>query len=75
MYKKVKKMNWIKLEDKLPLHYQNILVCDKRGDIYMACIWTYDAKINDIPFVFVTSDGTSIDDVTHWMPLPEPPNE
>ena len=57
--------NWISIEDKLPKLNIPVLVCDKQKRVCVRALigwWT----------------GTPVwtrhkYDVTHWMPLPEPP--
>ena len=60
--------NWISVKDRLP---------GKNGD-YLA--YTCDGIV--WPYFFTASSGVwedtlgySTDTVTHWMPLPEPPNQ
>ena len=58
---------WIPVTERLPEEYENVLVCSG-GYVEPGWIggdrvfYTYDKYESDI-----------IDDVTHWMPLPEPP--
>lgn len=55
-------MEWIDVNDKLPPDGQSILVFYRRGYI------TVDKfSINDRNWI------KSGENVTHWMPLPEPP--
>ena len=66
-------MKWISVTDNLPRINDVVLVYDKHIEdvttgyisefIGDRCVWIIDC-------------GESIsDEVTHWMPLPEPPNE
>lgn len=58
---------WISVKDRLPEKEGEVLVCDTREDFISTWeylgkgLWLYD----DIFW------GT--DDITHWMPLPQPP--
>lgn len=73
-------MNWISVKDRLPQMSQDKLVkgykqiqvlayCDKG----MVCAWF---QIDTEKFYDVSGWlGTEIYNVTHWMPLPEPPKE
>lgn len=57
--------NWIKVEDRLPDNMQDVLMYDKnRGRIigfYSGGQWGDDLR--------------NYHQVTHWMPLPDPPPE
>lgn len=81
-------MNWIKCSDKMPELYIYVLVfADNKvlGDIKPYCI----ARWNGDRWGFVNADPLETccgawvdieypmdtDDVTHWMPLPKPPEE
>ena len=70
-------MNWISVKDRLPLCLGCYLVFrphyhyDGSGEVTICCFdgtdtWFDDERIN---FEKVLSEG----DVSHWMPLPEPP--
>ena len=72
-----KQMEWISVEDRLPAHRDKILITDGK---LMATI-DIDMESGDErkwldPFGF---NGHAFEcfiewaDVTHWMPLPEPP--
>lgn len=70
-------MQWISIKDKLPESFTNVLVCDSAGECvdereattayfdsvdgqwYHLAFWDYD----------LWHKAT----VTHWMPLPKPP--
>ena len=66
-------MEWIKVSDRLP-DSENILIYQ-----YEEVAWGYFSlrrnkfygKYN--PYARIFEDR--LDNVTHWMPLPEPPNE
>ena len=51
---------WISVRDKLPEPFVNVVVFSKSQGVGMDY---YDGKY------------WGFDDVTHWMPLPEPPEE
>lgn len=56
--------NWIRVEDRLPEERVSVLVCANRGhdkNIYIS--WYYWGESVWFP----------ADIVTHWQPLPEPP--
>ena len=58
---------WIPVTERLPELWQTVIVCDTREQYVGACMyygnddWLHDDKLWD------TSE------ITHWMPLPEPP--
>lgn len=60
---------WISVEDRLPEDDARVLVCDTRED-YVS-IWEYfgDGLWFGDEVIWATED------ITHWMPLPEPPKE
>jgi len=61
---------WISCKDRLPNHYEEVLVVSKLENIvYFA--W-YDA---DISMFMGHSHMWTTREVTHWMPLPKPPKE
>lgn len=60
-------MKWISVNDRLPEETSDYLVFD--GE--MCC--TVAAYKNGIWEVF--ADFWSPDEITHWMPLPEPPEK
>lgn len=61
---------WISVNDRLPNNYEEVLVASKLGNIvYFA--W-YDA---DISMFMGHSHMWTTREVTHWMPLPEPPKD
>ena len=53
---------WIPVSERLPEEKQNVLALDKTGTAYH---WEYSRSLSNI---FVS-------DYTHWMPLPELPEE
>lgn len=71
-------MSWIKCSDRLPFDCESVLIYS-RGYTVISAYLVYDLKkepiywnVND----WDESDTTwEIDEVTHWMPLPEPPKE
>lgn len=56
-------MNWIKVEDRLPEEHQTVIA-------YMKNIRNPDIKIQVIQWW--TGDT---EEISHWMPLPEPPTQ
>ena len=57
---------WISVEDGLPDDTSvDVLVCDCSGACTVACMGTY--------YWTVWDQSWKSDEITHWMPLPEPP--
>jgi hypothetical protein len=61
------KQRWIPVSERLPEPYTRVLACIKSG--YMEVDYMYSEPIVDVGI----ADFNSLDNVTHWMPLPEPP--
>lgn len=71
---------WISVKDRLPDDWSHIIVCNANANIY-----DYDTGVSEATYApcvkgccdsrFETKGIEYIhnDDVTHWMPLPEPP--
>ena len=76
-------MEWISVEDRLPEDVGEVLVCNWNEHTDMDCtVAYYQAKRDmwhastDMLDAFNYDGGAQINidqDVTHWMPLPEPP--
>jgi len=62
-------MEWIKVSEKLPEKFESVLVYDGKK-IFLAYI-----HINSWICVCECYEGSSVIDVTHWMPLPEKPKD
>ena len=62
---------WISVEDRLPEDDQDVLVCVNKNTIDTGyCSFGYDPSVrNWYAYASVSNN------VTHWMPLPEPPKE
>lgn len=62
--------DWISVDDALPDEGQRVITCGVRGGIQ---ICTYEGLLVDgIPF-FRSATSRKYPPVTHWMPLPQPP--
>lgn len=60
---------WIRVEDRLPERFEPVLVCrEKNGSTYV------EQGYKDVGEWWKVY-GTRTKQVTHWMPLPEPPKE
>ena len=68
----VPRQQWISVKDDLPAcGVSSVLVCYEDGIVVMAD-WSHDILGN---WWFYTDGEYDIDEITHWMPLPEPPKE
>ena len=67
-------MNWISVKDYIPELMKDVLVYDARNkNMAVGSLW----KKEDDSYFWKDSSGwmLTIGEVTHWMPLPEPPKE
>lgn len=56
---------WIPVTERLPDHTDTVIVCDEHG------VWF--AYRNKMGVWFDPCNGCLPENITHWMPLPEPP--
>lgn len=63
---------WISVEEKLPENGQVVLFYQKDGFIYCAEYFSGNALMS--PGWFIDNDSWDAKEVTHWMPLPAPPD-
>lgn len=62
----VQQMRWIPVEERLPEEKQRVIVrCERVGTSVGWILWGN----------WMTDIGPHAGDVTHWMPLPQPPKE
>lgn len=69
---------WIPVEERLPEYGVRVLATDMYEEDDCTGIWTREEYPNDPDgCCWIDERGWwhAIDDVTHWMPLPEPPEE
>lgn len=64
---------WISVNDRLPADSKKILVVNGHGYISISALWRKDGS----KWTWIDSAGhfNHVNDITHWMPLPEPPKE
>lgn len=60
---------WINVEDKLPETYEPVLVCLENNSIFQF-MWMRDRWYNP----YMQNGEPTQNKITHWMPLPNPPN-
>ena len=77
-------MEWISVEDRLPLEANLVLVSDINGMIFMGyCTMIESPHPEMLPYqnvnwhvVFLNGgDDLASYPITHWMPLPDPPED
>ena len=61
---------WINVDDRPPNRQVNVLVASKHDFVCIASL-TNNHKNNK----FYDGDGLAINSITHWMPLPDAPQE
>ncbi len=61
---------WISVKDKLPKRNEYVLIYDGCGLQYVGAL-LYDH--DEFEYSSCCSCSVRLDDITHWMPLPEPP--
>lgn len=67
---------WISCSDAVPTEYCDVILCDDLGNVFpgswdkVFCLTRGGNKM-----AFVDKDGVEVESSTHWMPLPEPPQE
>jgi hypothetical protein len=67
---------WISVEERLPEHDKLVLVCDANEGVHgYVGIWSFEIDKDDGSDCWYDSGGWwhPLEEVTHWMPLPEPP--
>ncbi|EOR6373527.1 DUF551 domain-containing protein [Escherichia coli] len=67
---------WISCSDAVPAEYCNVILCDDLGNVFPGS-WdkVFCPTRGGNKMAFVDEDGVEVESSTHWMPLPEPPQE
>lgn len=70
-----KNYEWIKVQDKFPVHEQDVIFYNKDRDmIFVGRFYLQWGSINYAHFRENLDDWWFEDEeITHWMPLPDPP--
>ncbi|HHU9798470.1 TPA: DUF551 domain-containing protein, partial [Escherichia coli] len=67
---------WISCSDAVPAEYCDVILRDDLGNVFPG---SWDKVFCPIrggnKMAFVDKDGIEVENSTHWMPLPEPPQE
>ena len=68
-------MEWIKCSDRLPENYEKVICWD--GETQITATHNDGLFFQDIEYCFsLTAVDNVIDNaITHWMPLPKPPED
>jgi len=69
-------MEWISVKDRLPEEGKEVLSINV-NDIYPEYRIDYTVEFDNIdqPYIWARRLLREMDKVTHWMPLPKPPEE
>ena len=66
---------WISVKDRLPPHQgKKVLVINGHGDVRIYALWKREYG-NKWTWIDENGKFNHVNDITHWMPLPEPPKE
>jgi len=66
---------WISVEDKVPDILDDVLATNESGSVFEASYWAVGEFVSKFRIGRLGIKATHDDTVTHWMPLPEPPQE
>lgn len=66
-------MEWINVQDNLPSEFIPILVSDGNY-VYLSEIMYWIDEERKNPAFCDQRNGLTLSEITHWMPLPEPPS-
>jgi hypothetical protein len=67
---------WIPVEERWPAHLSDVLVAYKCGKYIRLGVGEFDGTtVNDEGMTVPYFKGIGGFEVTHWMPLPSPPDE
>lgn len=65
---------WISIRKMLPNKDQDVIMCDKYGNIFIGCIKFVIGERNMMYLETYRRIGdVKIEDITHWMHIPQPP--
>ncbi|EHP1064838.1 DUF551 domain-containing protein [Escherichia coli] len=67
---------WISCSDAVPAEYCDVILLDDLGNVFPGS-WdkVFCPTRGENKMAFVDKDGVEVESSTHWMPLPEPPQE
>lgn len=71
---KINNMEWISVKDRFPEEWVTVLITDGKNvgisSNQIDCITEENCISSEGYYI-----GTSLQEITHWMPLPEPPKD
>lgn len=66
---------WISVKDRLPPHQaEKVLVINEHGDVRVYALWKREYG-NKWTWIDENGEDNHVNNITHWMPLPEAPKE
>lgn len=65
-------MEWISVKDRLPTVKDQLLIYDSENDEIVIGVFLYSTESI---IAFGIFGRGQVFDITHWMPLPEPPKQ
>lgn len=66
-------MEWISIKDRVPENTDDVLVIDDDGKMSVSCYFLHQGYDG---YIFEDRDCCRrMGEISHWMPLPEPPKE
>lgn len=67
---------WIHVEDQLPKDYEDVLFFNKSYNVILVGYYWHEKRKFYMTFTEAEEYfGQTLNEVTHWMELPEPPKE
>lgn len=66
---------WIKCLNEKPHQGQKVLVAVNAKSVMAGEYWEHEPGVHDSDTGFVDLDCNDLFPVTHWMPLPSPPDD
>lgn len=74
-YAPIRHGQWISVKDRLPpWQGKKVLVVNGHGDVRIYALWKREYG-NKWTWLDERGKFNHVNDITHWMPLPEPPKE
>lgn len=66
-------MEWISVTNRLPNQGFEVIICDSDGNVSTA--WYFNNLTRHLPNGWYDNEYDTVYNVTHWMPLPQPPKQ
>lgn len=68
-------MEWISVKDRIPPRELDYIIVFDGNDVFTAMFFVNDGKATTFFSCCYGKEYLKIKNVTHWMPLPEPPEK